>query len=71
MLLQYDKMEKKAVFLSLLLHYSTIKMSKILPAGIDFGNLKTLMEIFQINEKNPETSQLVNVVDRNGSKVPP
>ena len=29
------------------------------------------MEIFQINEKNPETSQLVNVVDRNGSKVPP
>ena len=63
--------EKGSIFPSLNLHYSIIKMSKILPAGIDFGNLKTLMEIFQINEKNPETSQLVNVVDRNGSKMPP
>ena len=46
-------------------------MSKILPAGIDFGNLKTLMEIFQINENDPDKSQLVYVVDRNGNKEPP
>ena len=46
-------------------------MSKILPAGIDFGNVKTLMEIFQINEVTPETSQLVSVADRNGSREPP
>lgn len=46
-------------------------MSNILPAGIDFGNLETLMDIYQINEKQPERSQLVNVPDRNGNKQPP
>lgn len=52
-------------------YFSILNMSKILPAGIDFGNVKTLMEIFQINEVTPETSQLVSVADRNGSREPP
>ena len=65
------KKRKKIKLLPSLLQSIIHKMSKILPAGIDFGNLKTLMEIFQINENDPDKSQLVYVVDRNGNKVPP
>lgn len=44
-------------------------MSNICPAGIDFGNLYTIMSVFQTNATDPLKSVPIIVPDRNGTKV--
>lgn len=45
-------------------------MSRVIPAGIDFGNLFTVSSVFEVNQENPANSSVFIVADRNGSKEP-
>ena len=45
-------------------------MSRIIPAGIDFGSLYTVSSIFKVNSENPKNSSVDIVADRNGMKEP-
>lgn len=45
-------------------------MSRVIPAGIDFGNLITVSSVFKVNQENPTNSSVVIVADRNGFKEP-
>lgn len=45
-------------------------MSRVVPAGIDFGNLITVSSVFKVNQDNPTNSSVVIVADRNGKKEP-
>ena len=45
-------------------------MSTILGAGIDFGNINTIMSVFNCNEADPLRSRADTVDDRNGTREP-
>ena len=45
-------------------------MSDILGAGIDFGNINTIMSVFIRNDADPLRSAPATVEDRNGKKGP-
>ena len=45
-------------------------MSDILGAGIDFGNINTIMSVFIRNDADPLRSATTIVEDRNGKKEP-
>lgn len=45
-------------------------MSDILGAGIDFGNINTIMSVFVLNDANPLRSAPTSVEDGNGNKEP-
>lgn len=45
-------------------------MSQLLPVGIDFGNIKTKISAFVINNEDIAKSNVEIISDRNGSKSP-